>query len=289
MRSKLINIGLVLLFVVSILFTFYTANQILNYLNISYWQLEKQITEINQVNKETSLIVNALVKGQKVIANQILDTLYSEAEEKQIINNILNSSVVVMGLQGMGSGTVIKKTNDSMYILTCEHVVDDVIKLKKKTGLDLGARVGYLKETNNMPIGNTTYGAEIIKYNKRIDLALLKVYFNDDMLYEAPIADEFPVKGDSIYVVGNPLGVVRTISKGIVSNLVDNGIIVDATLTFGNSGGGLFNKLGELIGVPASVMAYAEIEGVAIPESSLGYSIGLQTIKKFVQEIFDGK
>lgn len=190
-------------------------------------------------------------------------------------------------MMGSGSGTVLKKTEDSMYILTCYHVIDANYEAQQR-GYKVGVTVGYNIETKEgKPAGMTVYGAEIIKVDVENDLALLKTYFNDESLKVIKLAEEEPIRGDIIYSVGHPLGLPRAISKGILTSKVEGFYVSDNTTTFGNSGGGLFNIKGELIGVPAKVTGY---EGgkddlgkpTFVPESGLGLSINLTVIKTFL-------
>lgn len=201
------------------------------------------------------------------------------------INKLLDSSLSVQGLDGSGSGTIIKKTENSMYILTCAHVVADIYEANQN-GFEFGASVGYFKyKEDNSLVGVIAYEAEIIKYDKENDLALLKTSINDETLREVKIAEQEPIIGDVVYSIGNPIGLIRVISKGILSNKIKDFYVSDNTTTFGNSGGGLFNENTELIGVPAQVMVYiADAIGVA-PESSLGMSRNLRTINNFLKDI----
>lgn len=180
--------------------------------------------------------IGALHNEISEVTNYTLDT-----------NKLLKSSVFVRGLFGRGSGTVIKKTERNMYILTCYHVIDAIIELSKQEET-FKVRVGYSRtNTLNRIAGRVTYTAKIVKYNEDDDLALLVVSYIDNELEEVSIADTLPKKGDTIYTVGNPLSVSRTISKGILSAKEKGYYYTDNTFTYGNSGGGLFNIKGELI------------------------------------------
>lgn len=151
-------------------------------------------------------------------------------------NHILRGSVIVNGILGTGSGTIIKKTDKEMYVLTCQHVIDEITTLNKH-GLSLGATVGYTKlDTEYNVIGVIMYGAEIVKYDEENDLALLKIKTTDDSLVAITIAETEPQKGDEVYTVGNPLGSIRTISKGILANSEKGFYVFDGTITYGNSG-----------------------------------------------------
>lgn len=229
------------------------------------------IYELSLMRKNINLLYNHIEELQKI--------LYGANIQK-----ILNGSVFVNGLLGAGSGTVIKATEKAMYILTCYHVVDDIIMLNEK-GFDFGATVGYTRNDNLDSItGMTAYGAEVIKYDKENDLALLRIDYVDENLEVISIAEKEPEKGDTVYTVGNPLGLYRTISKGIIANKVEGYYIFDGTITFGNSGGGLYNTNNELIGIPNHVLGYKVGEDY-VPESGLGYTINLRRIKNFLEGI----
>lgn len=265
-------------------------------------------TSIN--NSKTEII--ATVKSEVQSVKTDLDKTKSDIEEQRLTDNlklyseinkveteliiktadvdkdlIINGSVFVQSMMGSGSGTVIKKTKDSMYIITCYHVIEPNYEAQKK-GFKIGVTIGYGKEANSgKTAGVTVYGAEIIKADKENDLALLKTFFNDDDLNEIKLAKTDPIRGEVVYSVGHPLGLMRAVSKGILTSKVEGFYISDNTTTFGNSGGGLFNIKGELIGIPAQVMGYgggndANGEVAFIPESGLGMSISLLRIKEFL-------
>jgi len=212
------------------------------------------------------------------------------AYESIDIQKILNSSVIVNALFSGGSGTVIKLTNENMYILTCHHVIDMVLIWQEEIP-ELKVKVGYIRtDKYGETIGKTYYTAEIVKYDEDNDMALLKVKLIDENLTEVSIAEIEPEKGDAVYSVGNPLGMIRTLSKGILANKEEGFYICDNTTTYGNSGGGLFNDKGELIGVPSNVTGYyfktdENEEETFVPETSLGYSRNLKTIKEFLEGV----
>jgi S1-C subfamily serine protease len=237
---------------------------------------------IGNLQQEIGKIKNNI----KNLTNEIDDTenLISDLmKDKTIdVNKMLKSSVTVLGLNGMGSGTIIKKTKSYMLILSCYHVVADIVESEEA---EKNYFIAYtnIKEIGNdrYDLGSRIYEAELLKYNKKEDIILLKVEVNDDNLFAMKISDRCPKIGDTIYTVGNPLGKERTLSKGIMSNVIDGFYITDGTITFGNSGGSLINDKGELIGIPARVSGYSALVSV-IPESGLGESITLNRIREFL-------
>lgn len=210
------------------------------------------------------------------------DAVKKSLQEK-LETKMLKGSVAVYSIRqkGMGSGTVIKKTFNTMHILTCYHVIAD-----------------YFTEENVLPTEKITvnynfitYAVDVLKVDKAHDLALLKAYFNDPNLEEIKIADNTPKKGDIVYTVGNPMGSMRNISKGILSNYIDSFdeeenvtlqfYVVDALCIFGNSGGALYNEKAELIGVPARVPGY----GFGAVVTNMGLCVSLDTIKEFLKGV----
>ena len=267
----------------------------ITFLNYNYNQLINNETELLKQLQEQS---NDSKAGDKLIYYEVdklaqeIDDLKKNQEPDLI--KLLNSDVSVSTFFGEGAGTVIAKTENRMYILTCYHVVEDIVKFNEM-GLPMGATVGYSKTDElNTVVGMIVYGAKIIKSNKDKDLALLEVRIVDNELEARPIAENEPQKGDTVYSIGSPLGLLRTISKGILSNKEDGFYISDNTTTFGNSGGGLFNIKGELIGVPSNVTGYSagtdkNGDEIFVPESGLGLSRDLSTVRSFLGDFLNEK
>jgi len=257
--------------------------------------LQRQYDESFQNDIQLLTKLQDLTRSDKIFNNYIenkLNRIDSQLKEVDY-NHILRGNVLVTSFFGSGAGTVVKKTDKEMYVLTCYHVVEEIIELNK-LGLKINAVVGYTL-TNEGYIKNlnsfVSFSAEVIKHDKNTDLALLKVNFSDPNLDEIKLATQEPQKGDIIYSVGSPLGLLRTVSKGILANKTEGFYYADNTTTYGNSGGGLYNKNGELIGVPSNVTGYGggldkNQEETFIPESGLGLSRDLQTITKFLNGAF---
>jgi S1-C subfamily serine protease len=250
--------------------------------------LQSQISDLQE--QDNQFLDNDIELAKNTLLTMRAIKTLSQINQTVDVKLLLNSNVFVRGITGMGSGTVIKKTENRMYVLTCYHVVESTVILNK-LNIPMGVTVGYSKRDElNKIAGLIVYGAKIIKSDKEQDLALLEVSIVDDELEARPIAENEPEKGDTVYSVGNPLGMLRTISKGILANKIEGSYITDSTTTFGNSGGGLFNIKGELIGVPSEVSAYPsgidkDGKDTYVPETSLGSSIPLFVIKTFLEGV----
>ena len=170
-----------------------------------------------------------------------------------------------------GSGVII---SDDGYIVTNNHVVQ-------------GATAVSITMHNDK-----VYDAKIIGTDPKSDLAVLKI--NETGLKFAAFSDSSKlVLGEECIVIGNPLGEGISCSNGIISALekeitVNNYSMTvlqtNAAVNEGNSGGGLFNMNGDLIGVvnakSSNVMSQATVEG-------MGYAIPANTVQKIIKDLVD--
>jgi len=276
------------------------ANGIRQELIITYGQenLQSQIDSLyesnnNLVDNDTTLetdIQETLRKVENNVQEELkkVDNALEETDKRlkalaePDLNKLINGTVFVRDLFGAGAGTVIKKTDKEMYILTCAHVVEGIHKLQDIPGFPVQGTLGYSKTGEKDKLsGMVLYAYTVVKYDEENDLALIKTTSIDEHLNVIPLATEIPNKGDLVYSIGDPLGMHRTVSKGILSNKLEGFYISDNTTTYGNSGGGLFNRNGELISIPSNVYVYGDGQEAA-PESSLGYSISLERIREFL-------
>ena len=156
---------------------------------------------------------------------------------------------------GSGSGVVI---HEDGYIVTNNHVINNGVE----------AEVHFSDQS--------TLVAEIVAQDPDTDLALLKVE-TDRKLQSAPFGDSSTVKvGQWVLAVGNPFGLDRTVTLGVVSGIgrenmnlsrYENFIQTDASINPGNSGGPLFNLRGEVIGINTAIINFAQGIGFAIPSN----------------------
>lgn len=119
------------------------------------------------------------------------------------------------------------------------------------------------------------YSAKIVAVHPRVDLALLKIE-PPQSVQKASIGDSAKVQvGEWVLAVGNPFGLGRTVTFGIVSGKGrfiglgpdDDFIQTDASINPGNSGGPLFNMAGEVIGVNTAIIASGKGIGFSIPSN----------------------
>src|SRR5262245_63114905 len=172
--------------------------------------------------------------------------------------------------QSLGSGFVIDKAG---LVVTNYHVIGD-------------ARSVYVSFSNS-----DSMRAEIIGRDASTDVALLKVIASSRALKPLPLGDSDGVHvGDEVAAIGNPLGLDRSITLGIVSALhrsltspegtpIDRVIQTDAALNHGNSGGPLLNAQGQVVGVSSAVSTGAE------DNIGIGFAIPINTVRDVVAEL----
>ncbi len=128
---------------------------------------------------------------------------------------------------------------------------------------------------------------EIVGVDRETDLALLKI--NLGTVPAVPLGSSSALRiGDVVLAIGNPYGLTKTVTQGIVSatgrgllNLVtfENFIQTDAAINAGNSGGALVNARGELIGINTAVLAQdSGTEGI-------GFAIPIDLVRGVVEQI----
>lgn len=169
--------------------------------------------------------------------------------------------------QGAGSGVIISEDG---YIVTNHHVIDGANSIKV-----------------TLRNGTNTYDAKLVGSDKTNDIALLKI--DATGLTAATIGDSSKLNvGDYVIAIGNPLGELGgTVTDGIISALAREVTIegnnmtllqTNAQISPGNSGGGLFNANGELIGIVNAKDSATEVEGIA-------FAIPINTAMKIVEDL----
>ena len=145
----------------------------------------------------------------------------------------------------LGSGIIVKRTGDTVYVLTNNHVVE------KAT--DISVRLWDQR----------TFKATVVGTDPRKDIALVSFTTNENVTL-ADLGDSSSLRvGDIVLAVGNPLGFESTVTMGMVSALGRQGpdssytdyIQTDAAINQGNSGGALVNIDGQVIGINTWIAA----------------------------------
>ncbi len=208
--------------------------------------------------------------------DQLLENIYERANPAVVNIDVAGGSNLTE--YGSGSGFVIDQDG---YIVTNNHVIEGADEIDV-TFWDGSVATGKL-------IGADSYS----------DLALIKVTLASDKLVPLPLGDSDQIKvGQRVIAIGNPFGLVGTMTVGIVSgkgrtlsvegpngsatNYSNPDIIqTDAAINPGNSGGPLLNSAGEVIGVNSAIRT----DGTNRANSGVGFAVPSNTVKRVVKQL----
>jgi serine protease DegQ len=175
--------------------------------------------------------------------------------------------------QNLGSGVVFSADG---YVLTNNHVIAGADEIQ--VALDSGAA-----------------HAQVVGTDAETDLAVLKIDAKD--LPTIDIADDAAVDvGDVVLAIGNPVGIGKTVTMGIVSatgrqlrmSAYEDFIQTDAAINAGNSGGALVNALGELVGINTAVYPRtptSDGRSYTPGAEGIGFAIPVATAKTVLEQI----
>jgi S1-C subfamily serine protease len=219
---------------------------------------------------ESANVVNQIYKtdgeGVAFIASQIEPT---EAESLNPFGEVEPES----GGTATGSGFVI---DGEGHILTNNHVVEGASKVTVKLG-----------------DSEKTYDAEVVGTDPGTDIALLQVDAPSSQLHPLTLGKSAAMEvGDPVVAIGNPFGLDRTVTSGIVSALqrqieAPNGFAIshviqtDAAINPGNSGGPLINASGEVIGINAQIATGGGGNG----NVGIGFAIPIDTVRAEIEQL----
>jgi Do/DeqQ family serine protease len=151
-----------------------------------------------------------------------------------------------MRVNGLGSGIIVRRAGNTVYVLTNNHVVESATEVKVKLN------------------DRRTFSAKVVGKDARRDIALVS-FETKDAVALAELGDSSDLQvGDLVMAVGNPFGYESTLTMGIVSALGRSApqgqtftdyIQTDASINEGNSGGALVNTHGQVVGINTWIAA----------------------------------
>ncbi|HAR94780.1 MAG TPA: peptidase [Deltaproteobacteria bacterium] len=212
----------------------------------SFSGLVKEVTPA-VVNINTTTVVKGVDLNEKMVnpfkdffGNDFFEKFFGDAPRREFKQ------------RSLGSGFIIDKEG---HILTNNHVVEKASSIRVKL------------------TDGKEYEAKVVGKDPKTDIALIKINAKNG-LPVAVIGDSDKLEvGDWVLAIGNPFGLERTVTSGIVSakgrvigqGPYDDFIQTDASINPGNSGGPLFNLRGEVVGISTAIVSGGQGIGFAIP------------------------
>ncbi len=180
--------------------------------------------------------------------------------------------------RGNGSGSVIDAQG---HILTNYHVIERAQRITVNFG------------------GERSYPATLVGGDPDTDLAVIKIEAPPSGLAIVPLGDSDKlVVGQKVLAIGNPFGLDRTLTTGVISGLqrpirsrgvpgapdgrpIDTAIQTDASINPGNSGGPLLDKFGRMIGINSQILSPA---GGSV---GVGFAVPVNTAKRVIPQLIE--
>lgn len=248
--------------------------QIVSADNVPQLALEPIAENVELAAKDTLVAANSSAK--KLDATQ----LFEQVKDTVVgIKLYVNSQSRGRGTQTLidegvvGSGVVF--TTDG-YILTNAHVISEADK------------IAVMVNDYDDPSIVNEYEATVVGSDTPTDLAILKIS-RKDAFKAAPIGDSSTLKvGQVVCPIGNPLGMAKSMTQGIISGLnreADEGgyelssIQIDAAVNPGNSGGPLFDMYGNVVGIVNKKYVYESMV------ENMGFAITIDEAKPIINDL----
>jgi serine protease Do len=219
--------------------------------------LEFRMDDVDVVEVAAAEVVTEVETGSIFHTARGLPHLSPRAQAKRVGPAVIK--VATPG--GLGSGVIL---NADGHAVTNAHVIQGETNLRVTVWIPLPD--GSLQRT-------VIEDVEIVAVNGHLDLALIAIPRRPEIgaFVYAPLEVEESIEiGQTVFAIGNPLGLERTLSQGVISTTQSSFdgltyIQTDAAVNPGNSGGPLFNTRGEVVGITNMGILFGEGLNFAIP------------------------
>ncbi|MDY6065391.1 MAG: trypsin-like peptidase domain-containing protein [Finegoldia sp.] len=262
-KSKSSNVIWKVITVILILISIFLLSQV-----FTFRKMPNNSQNGSQGENKVVTIESEDTTAENAVAEKALDSVVGITTIGTRQNLIFNMDELV---QGVGSGVVVSKDG---YILTNSHVVQD----------------GTVNDIEVLLTNGDRGKAKLLWNDSTLDLAVIKVEMTGLKPVEMGNSEDVKI-GDKAIAIGNPLGLdlQSTLTSGYISGMnrtikvegnsqMDGLMQTDAAINSGNSGGGLFNSEGKLIGINT---AKANADGI-------GFAIPVNVAKSVVDNIIKG-
>ena len=253
--------------------------------------LNSSVTTTKEDKDNQQITVNAISKAKDAVvsivnyqsnSNNNLESILGGNSRRSGSDSSDSSNSSELKPASSGSGVIYKKSGNTAYVVTNNHVVNGAKKLSV-----------ILSDGTNV-------NAEVVGTDVWTDLAVLKIS-GDNVTTTMDFADSDKIAvGETAFAIGSPLDVnlSNTVTKGIVSAVnrqipmdVDGDgkndwnqtvIQTDAAINPGNSGGALINNEGKLIGINESKIAKATSN---VSAEGIGFGIPSNEVKLITEQL----
>ncbi len=217
-----------------------------------------------------------LFNAQGLTPDEVVNVAVYENCNRSVVNistmGVRTERFFMMAIpeEGSGSGAVLDKQG---HILTNFHVIERA------------------RQINVTLFNEETLPAKLIGADPVNDIAIIKIDAKEDVLVPIPLGDsDHLLVGMRVFALGNPFGLERSMSQGIISSLnrtlevqrnwvIKSIIQIDASINPGNSGGPLINTRGQLIGMNTAIASRVE------QSAGIGFAIPVNLIRRVVPEL----
>jgi serine protease Do len=240
--------------------------------DIGYTVLDIPTSQIVKISKTAGAETPAVASPTPPPAVETRSGIYQTAntpppikDVRELVAQLGEAVVQVSTPGGLGSGFII---NADGFLITNFHVIEGETEISVE-----------VYHQNDGQLERKTYkDVRIIAINKFADIALLKIEDKDKPRFSRVVIgdSEMLAVGESVFAIGSPLGLERTVTEGIVSTKTrelqgDLYLQTTTQINPGNSGGPLFNLRGEVVGITNMKIVSGEGLGFAIPISAVKY------------------
>jgi S1-C subfamily serine protease len=228
------------------------------------------LQEVNELNDQVDLLKSQINgdKGIQHVTNQTITIYQNSTSLVNLYENVRDSIVLVQGISSdggvQGSGFVYAYASRNI-VITNYHVVHDTTSLSVTFSNGNG------------------YEAEIIGIDPYVDVAVISVNAPNEEFHPIEIVSSSSLRvGEVAIAIGNPYGLVGSLTTGVVSALgrtlneeyaggfsIANIIQTSTPINPGNSGGPLINAIGKVIGITTAIAEESQGLGFAIPSDTI--------------------
>jgi len=229
-------------------------------LSIGFVSCQGFFNRNDQLKKENDSLINALK-----IAKSAADTAQSKLAEKNYQPSFNDSLPILF-----------KKVKKAVYLILTEK--DSVISqgscfVINKEGVAISNYHIFKNASGAIVInddGEKFMVTEIMKHSEEDDYIVFKIGPSTNDFQFVEIAESSPDIGEQCFAIGNPESLSQTLSNGIISGYRENNKLIQTNteITYGSSGGPLFNKSGKVIGITT----------MGSPEANLNFAVNINSI-----------